>query len=69
MMDAKIAEVKDFVGEVVKKLPQPCKLEVVGGVRKTLVLHFACSATGATVTAAGAASDTSAFKVCFPETR
>jgi hypothetical protein len=50
MMDKKIAEVKDFVGEIVKKLPQPCKLEVVGGVRKTLVLHFACANGGGTVT-------------------
>jgi len=35
---------------VVKKLPQPCKMVVVGGVRKTLVLHFACARTGQTVT-------------------
>jgi hypothetical protein len=35
---------------VVKKLPQPCRLEVVSGVKKTLILHFACCATGATVT-------------------
>jgi hypothetical protein len=38
------------VGEVVKKLPQPCKLVVVGGLKKTLVLHFACARTGQTVT-------------------
>jgi len=50
MMDKKIAEVKDFVGEIVKKLPQPCKLEVVGGLRKSLLLHFACARTGQTVT-------------------
>ena len=50
MMDEKIADLKDFVGEVVKKLPQPSKLEVVGGARKTLLLHFSCCRTGGTVT-------------------
>ncbi len=50
MMDKKMADLKDFVGEVVKKLPQPCRLVVVGGVRKTLVLHFKCARTGATAT-------------------
>jgi len=34
----------------VKKLPQPCKLVVVGGLKKTLVLHFECARTGQTVT-------------------
>eukprot|EP00613_Pedinella_sp_CCMP2098_P013232 CAMPEP_0171759766 /NCGR_PEP_ID=MMETSP0991-20121206/47077_1 /TAXON_ID=483369 /ORGANISM="non described non described, Strain CCMP2098" /LENGTH=805 /DNA_ID=CAMNT_0012362743 /DNA_START=61 /DNA_END=2478 /DNA_ORIENTATION=- len=50
LMDEKIADLKDFVGEIVKKLPQPCRMVVVGGVRKTLLLHFACARTGATVT-------------------
>jgi len=50
LMDKKIAELKEFVGQMVKKLPQPVKLEVVGGVRKALVLHFACARTGKTVT-------------------
>jgi uncharacterized membrane protein YgcG len=50
LMDKKIAEVKDFIGEVVKKLPQPCKLVVLGTVRKTLQLHFACAKTGNTIT-------------------
>ena len=35
---------------MVKKLPQPCKLVVVGGIKKTLVLHFECARTGQTVT-------------------
>lgn len=37
---------KDFVGDVVKKLPAPKRLEVVGTVRKTLILHFECVHTG-----------------------
>ena len=50
LMDKKITELKVFVWQMVKKLPQPVKLEVVGGVRKALVLHFACARTGKTVT-------------------
>jgi hypothetical protein len=37
-----IADVKQFLGTVVKKLPQPEKLTVEGKVRKTLLLHFSC---------------------------
>lgn len=45
-VDQNIADVKDFVGEIVKKLPQPKRLEVVGRMRKTLILHFECVHTG-----------------------
>ena len=50
MMDGKIAELKEFVAEVAQKLPQPNRLVVVGGIRKTIVLHFACARTGVEVT-------------------
>jgi len=36
----------DFVGEIVKKLPQPARLTVVKGMRKTIRLHFECCVTG-----------------------
>jgi hypothetical protein len=45
-----MAELKEFVGGVVQKLPQPCKLVVVGGAKSTMQLHFACARTGETVT-------------------
>jgi hypothetical protein len=45
-VDANIADVKDFIGDVVKKLPTPKRLEVVGTLRKTLILHFECVHTG-----------------------
>jgi len=45
-VDKNIRDVKDFVGEIVKKLPLPKRLEVVGTVRKTLILHFECVRTG-----------------------
>lgn len=38
------------MAEITKRLPQPCKLEVHSGLRKTLVLHFACARTGDVVT-------------------
>jgi hypothetical protein len=38
--------VKDFIGDIVKKLPTPKRLEVVGNLRKTLILHFECARTG-----------------------
>ena len=44
-VDKNIKDVKDFVGEVVKKLPLPKRLEVIGTARKTLVLHFECCKT------------------------
>jgi len=45
-VDANIAELKDFVGEIVKKLPQPARLQVEGKLRKTLTLWFRCCKTG-----------------------
>ena len=48
--DLQMAELKEFVGGVVQKLPQPCKLVVVGGAKSTMQLHFACARTGETVT-------------------
>lgn len=45
-VDANMADMKDFLAEVVKKLPNPKRLEVVGTVRKTLILHFECCRTG-----------------------
>ena len=50
MMDKKVAELKEFVGGIVQKLPQPCKLVVIGGAKKTMQLHFKCVRTGETVT-------------------
>lgn len=44
-VDKNIRDVKDFVGEVVKKLPLPKRLEVIGTARKTLILHFECCRT------------------------
>jgi hypothetical protein len=47
-VDANIADVKDFIGEVVKKLPNPVKFSVgkdswrKGG-KKVIKLHFVCS--------------------------
>ena len=41
-----IADVKQFLGTVVKKLPQPTKLTVDGKLRKSLKLHFVCVRTG-----------------------
>lgn len=45
-VDQNMADIKDFVGEIVKKLPNPKRLEVVGTLRKTLILHFECVHTG-----------------------
>jgi hypothetical protein len=45
-VDANMADMKDFLAEVVKKLPKPKRLEVVGTLRKTLVLHFECVHSG-----------------------
>jgi hypothetical protein len=45
-VDANMADMKDFLAEVVKKLPKPKRLEVVGTLRKTLILHFECVNTG-----------------------
>jgi hypothetical protein len=45
-VDANMADMKDFLAEVVKKLPNPKRLEVVGTLRKTLILHFECTKTG-----------------------
>lgn len=44
-VDANIAEIKEFIAEVAKKLPQPRRLEVMGKFRKTLRLQFACVRT------------------------
>lgn len=45
-VDANMADMKDFLAQVAKKLPQPKRLEVVGTLRKTLILHFECARTG-----------------------
>ena len=45
-IDANIRDVKDFIGDVTKKLPTPKRLEVVGTLRKTFILHFECVHTG-----------------------
>lgn len=45
-VDANMADMKDFLAEVVKKLPKPKRLEVVGTLRKTLYLHFECIHSG-----------------------
>lgn len=45
-VDANMADMKDFLADVVKKLPKPKRLEVVGTLRKTLILHFECCHTG-----------------------
>lgn len=41
-MDDHIEELKEFVSTVAKKLPTPTRLTVVGGVKKTIKLHFPC---------------------------
>jgi hypothetical protein len=41
-----VSVVKDFVAEVAKKLPTPRRLEVVGTLRKTFILHFQCVRSG-----------------------
>lgn len=45
-VDANISELKEFVGEIAKKLPQPSRLTILSGVQKTIQLHFACASTG-----------------------
>eukprot|EP01038_Epipyxis_sp_PR26KG_P003966 gene3966-5686_t len=45
-IDANMADMKDFLADVVKKLPNPKRLEVVGTLRKSLILHFECVRTG-----------------------
>lgn len=46
-VDDNVSELKDFIGDVVKKLPIPNELTVVKGkVRNTLQLHFICQVTG-----------------------
>lgn len=41
-MDEHIEDLKEFVATVVKKLPSPIRLTVVGGLKKTIKLHFPC---------------------------
>lgn len=41
-LDEKLEEMKDFVGEIVKKLPIPAKFDTSGIVRKRLILTFFC---------------------------
>jgi len=41
-VDKNIAQLKDFVGEIVKKLPTPYLFTAEGIVRRTLTLHFEC---------------------------
>ena len=36
---------KDFIGLIAQKLPMPVRLEVVGKMRKTLILYFRCCHT------------------------
>eukprot|EP01034_Spumella_vulgaris_P027260 gene27260-33954_t len=45
-VDANMADMKDFLAEVVKKLPTPKRLQIDGTLRKTLILVFECSRTG-----------------------
>jgi hypothetical protein len=45
-VDANMADMKDFLAQVTKRLPQPKRLEIVGTLRKTLILHFECCRTG-----------------------
>ncbi len=45
-VDANMADMKDFLAEVVKKLPQPKRLQIDGTLVKSLVLVFECSRTG-----------------------
>jgi len=45
-IDSNMAEMKEFLATVAKKLPQPQKLSVIGRVRKTLRLHFICPRSG-----------------------
>ena len=45
-VDANMADMKDFLAEVVKKLPAPVRLQIDGTLRKTLILVFQCCDTG-----------------------
>lgn len=42
-IDSRIAEVKDFIAEVVKKLPLPCSFSDEGLIIKKITLYFECS--------------------------
>jgi len=45
-VDGRITKEREFVGDIVKKLPLPSRLSVEGRVRKTLTLHFVCVHSG-----------------------
>lgn len=45
-VDANMADMKDFLAEVVKKLPTPKRLQIDGRLRKSLILVFECCDTG-----------------------
>lgn len=36
-------QIKDFIGDVVKKLPCPFKFSAAGKIRRTLTLYFSCA--------------------------
>lgn len=41
-VDENVAELKDFLAQIAKKLPIPVELSTEGRIRKTLILHFVC---------------------------
>jgi len=45
-LDARVRELKGFVGDVVKTLPAPVAVSVAGTVRKALMLSFVCCRCG-----------------------
>ena len=45
-VDANMADMKDVLAEVVKKLPTPKRLQIDGRLRKSLILVFDCCDSG-----------------------
>ncbi len=41
-VDENVAELKDFISQIAKKLPIPSEFSTEGRIRKTMNLHFAC---------------------------
>ena len=45
-IDDNIAMVKDFIADIIKKLPTPNSFDTQGRIRKTLILNFVCDEEG-----------------------
>ena len=42
-MEQNVSQMKEFMADIVKKLPQPCRFTVQGTLRKSILLHFKCA--------------------------